>query len=398
MHIAMWSPSWPLKRSHNGIVTFVHCMNQELTSMGHKVSVFAPLHEESEPTPGVHWVNLSSSGWRHRLLRRVCGPRDPAPLFGAQIAAAVLAVHGRDPIDVIEIEESFGWAGDVERLTGLPMLIKLHGPAFLSMTEDELRSPDAPAKLEREGHALARATAIAAPSRSTLSDTLSRYGLEPKIGEHVVNPVTVDTLTPLWDAGKCDPDTLLFVGRFDRRKGADLLLDAFERLARERPRLKLVFAGPDRGMAMPSGESLDFATYGAQTLSADTLKRVDYRGSVSNSDVALLRVGAALTVVASRWESQGYTALEAMLQGCPLVSSDAGGLVENGVHGQTGLFFRSEDAGDLCEKIATLLDDRAAAATLGAAGRRYVLEHHAARKVAEQSLDLYRRVIESAKR
>ena len=398
MHIAMWSPGWPLKSAQNGIVTFVDCMARELTSLGHRVSVFAPSSPHSKPMPGVQWVGRAPGDWRDRVLRRLRTRQDPMVAGGQGIAAALLAVHRRDPIDVIEMEESFGWAGDVERVTGLPMLVKLHGPAFLSLTEEELQSPGAAAKIDREGRALGLANAIAAPSRSTLSDTLARYGLTPKIGEHVVNPVTVDTLTPLWDAGKCDPDTILFVGRFDRRKGADLLLDAFERLARERPRLKLVFAGPDRGMAMPSGAPLDFAAYCAQTLSAETSKRIDYRGSLSNSDVALLRVGAALTVVASRWESQGYTALEAMLQGCPLVSSDAGGLVENGVHGQTGLFFRSGDAGDLGEKIATLLDDRATAATLGAAGRRYVLEHHAARKVAEQSLDLYRRVIESAKR
>lgn len=398
MHIAMWAPQWPLKRANNGIVTFVHGMAQELDAMGHRVSVFAPLNDESEPLPGVHWVSLSANSWRHRVMRRLRGPQDPVPSFGAEIAAAMLAVHRRDPIDVIEMEESFGWFGEIERVTGVPMLVKLHGPAFLTYTKEELSLPVPQARVEREGQVLARARAIAAPSRSTLSAVLKRYALTPPIQEQVVNPLTSDPRTPLWEAEHCDPDTILFVGRFDRPKGADLLLAAFERLARERPRLKLVLAGPDRGMAMPSGESLDFASYCAQTLSAEMLQRIDYRGSVSNSDVGLLRVGAALTVVASRWESQSYTALEAMLQGCPLVSSDAGGLVENGVHGQTGLFFRSGDAGDLGEKIATLLDDRAAAATLGAAGRRYVLEHHAARKVAEQSLDLYRRVIESAKR
>lgn len=398
MHIAMWAPLWPLKHANNGIVTFVHCLTQELAAMGHRVSVFAPLNDESASLPSVHWVNLSANGWRDRVMRRLRGPQDPVPAFGATIAAAMRTVHRRDPIDIVEMEESFGWFGEVERVTGIPTLVKLHGPAFLSYTEQELSMPGPQARVAREGEVLARARAIAAPSRSTLSDAVTRYALTPRIGEHVVNPMAGDPDTPLWRAEQCDPDTLLFVGRFDRRKGADLLLQAFERLARERPRLKLVLVGPDRGMAMPSGESLDFASYCAQTLSPETVRRIDYRGSVSNSDVGLLRVRAALVIVASRWENQGYAGLEAMLQGCPIVSSDAGGCPETIVPGQTGLLFRSGDADDLRDKIAAMLDDRAAAAAMGTAGRRYVLEHHAVRKVAEQSLDLYRRVIADAAR
>ena len=30
MHIAMWSPAWPLEKYQNGIVTYVHWMKREL--------------------------------------------------------------------------------------------------------------------------------------------------------------------------------------------------------------------------------------------------------------------------------------------------------------------------------------------------------------------------------
>ena len=36
MHIALFSPGWPLELFHNGIVTFVHAMRPELEALGHR--------------------------------------------------------------------------------------------------------------------------------------------------------------------------------------------------------------------------------------------------------------------------------------------------------------------------------------------------------------------------
>ena len=100
-----------------------------------------------------------------------------------------------------------------------------------------------------------------------------------------------------------------------------------------------------------------------------------------------------VTVVASRWENQSYTSLEAMLQGCPVVSSDTGGCPEIISHGVTGLLARSGDASDLAAKLAMMLDDPQKAAAMGASAQAYVSEFHASSRVAAQSLGLYERVI-----
>ena len=41
MHIAFWSPSWPLQKNHNGIVTYTDQMKRELEARGHG-SRFSP--------------------------------------------------------------------------------------------------------------------------------------------------------------------------------------------------------------------------------------------------------------------------------------------------------------------------------------------------------------------
>jgi glycosyltransferase involved in cell wall biosynthesis len=399
MHIAMWSPGWPLEKYQNGIVTFVDAMKKELAVQGHRVSVFAPPDGGAAPSSSVHLVKRGPVGrFARRALYRLFPIERDLLTFGEIVADAVLEVHRRDPIDVIEIEESFGWSEDVARITKIPTLVKLHGPAFLSMLEEDLVTPRGRARVEREGRALALASAIAAPSSLTLQQTIARYGLSPKITEHVVNPVSTAGSMPVWEASTSQRDTILFVGRFDRRKGADIVLGAFRELLAARPNLRLVFVGPDAGLAQAAGGApVHFEAYRDAVFPPELRSRIDYRGRMPNHEIAALRPSAAVTVIASRWENQGYTVLEAMLQGCPVVCSDAGGCPESVIHGQTGLLARSEDAADFAAKINAMLDDPAAAAAMGAAARRHVLEHHSAERVAKQSLAVYERMIAHAR-
>ena len=398
MHIALWSPGWPLESYHNGIVTYVHSMKQELEGLGHRVSVFTARKDPTVTDPRVHRVRHGTWG---RLVRSVAGRMFPIDRdianFGRVIAAAILAVHRRDPIDIIEMEESFGWAADIGRLSSIPVLVKLHGPAFLSLVEEELSTPAGRQRVDREGRALKCAEAIASPSSLTLSQTIERYGLKPPMQQHIVNPMTMPEGTPVWRLDRCDQKTILFVGRFDKRKGADVILRAFELLLRRRPDLKLVFVGPDLGLANPDGSWTHFESFRDSIFPAALRGQVDFRGRMPHHEIALLRVDATVTVIASRWENQGYTALEAMFQGCPVVCSDAGGCPESVIHGDTGLLARSGDPVDFALKLSRVFDDLEGAAAMGASARRHVLENHAARKVASDSLALYERVIAGAR-
>jgi glycosyltransferase involved in cell wall biosynthesis len=237
--------------------------------------------------------------------------------ISAAIAAEISRVHRRDPIDIIDMEESFGWFADVARLTALPLLVRLHGPAFLTMTGDELEAAFGREKIEREGQALRLAAAIASPSQANLTQTIRRYGLTPKEARHIVNPLDMDSNTPRWSLERCERDTILFVGRFDLIKGADVLLKAFRKLLQERPKLKLIFVGPDSGLIGLDQKRTHFDEYCASLFPAPLRGRVDYRGPVGNRQVAELRVQAMVTVVASRWESPGYTLSGSHAPGVP---------------------------------------------------------------------------------
>jgi glycosyltransferase involved in cell wall biosynthesis len=394
MHIAFWSPAWPIEKFNNGIITYVHWMKRELERQGHRVSVFTRELDGSVRDPAVYVVE-GRPFWdrvKRRLFRAPSSIEQGIFNYSAAIAARLRQVHRQASIDIVEMEESFGWSADVGEQTGLPVLVKLHGPAFLSLVENELISSFGKEKIDREGQALRRSSAIISPSQRTLSETIDRYALTPKYKRHIVNPLTMDQDTPLWRLKTCDRNTILFVGRFDLRKGADIALQAFLLALKERPNLNLIFVGPDNGLSMPDGTALHFNAYCDAFFPKSLRDRVDYRGRLSNREIAELRTKAMVTLVASRWENQGYTVLEAMYQGCPVVSTDAGGCPESVIDGVTGRLARSEDSHDFAVKIASILEDPEGAEAIGQTARQHVIANHAAEKVAAETLEMYRKV------
>jgi|HubBroStandDraft_5_1064220.scaffolds.fasta_scaffold01622_5 glycosyltransferase involved in cell wall biosynthesis len=393
LHIALWSPAWPLAQYQNGIVTFVHWMRPALEALGHRVSIFTGELGTDVTDSEVHLA-------RRRLWKpvaRLLTPKKRSPeeiVFGASgvIAAEMLRVHRRNQIDVIDMEESFGWSADITQRTGIPVVVRLHGPGFLSHSEEELNTDLGRRRIEREGEALRRAQTIVSPCQKTLLQTIERYQISNPEVHHIVNPMSMDEDTPLWRLGDCDRNCILFVGRFDWRKGADVVLQAFRSALRQRPQLRLIFVGPDTGLPSANG-TVHFEQYREQIFPPELRDRVEYRGRMPNLEVAQLRTRALVTVIGSRWENQGYTVLEAMFQGCPIVCTDAGGCPENVVHEVTGRLARSEDPESFSTEILAMVNDPAGAERLGQAARRYVLEHHAPSAVATASVRLYRRIL-----
>ena len=387
MHVALWSPAWPLEKYPNGIITYVRAVKSELENRGHRVTVFTCVADESTASDGIIRVQRSCAG---RLLNRVLRRSDGSAAFNlsADISAAILREHRRNPIDIVEMEESFGWCGDVRKRTALPMVVKLHGPAFLSLVESELYTPFAQEKISREGRGLLACKTIISPSRSTLEQTATRYGLTEKRTGVIVNPISAED-APTWTLDTCDRSTILYVGRFDRRKGADIVLKAFSIVLAAIPQAKLIFVGPDGGWTREDGAHVNFGGYCGAMFPKEVRNRIDFRGRMSIKDIAILRAQAMVTVVASRWENQSYALLEAMLQGCPVVSTNAGGCPESIIDGRNGRLAVSEDPEDFARKLSATLRDPGGAEVMGQAAREFVRRHHSVVAVVDAMLECY---------
>lgn len=119
--------------------------------------------------------------------------------------------------------------------------------------------------------------------------------------------------------------------------------------------------------------------------------RVLFMGS-QEQVVPLLSV-ADLFMLPSEQESFGLAALEAMSCGVPVIASDAGGLPEVVVEGETGFLCKVGDVETMAARAIQLLNDREMHREFGEAAVHRVRTEFCAARVIPQYEDLYRRVL-----
>ncbi len=101
---------------------------------------------------------------------------------------------------------------------------------------------------------------------------------------------------------------------------------------------------------------------------------------------------ADLCVQASREEGLGFSPLEALACGVPVVAANVGGLRETIIEGETGWTYPVGDAAALAACIEAALDDPAEAQRRAAAGRSMVHRQFDRRR----ALEAFERIVESA--
>ena len=154
---------------------------------------------------------------------------------------------------------------------------------------------------------------------------------------------------------------VIFVGRLTCDKGIPELMEAFLRLGKQFPDLRLVLVGCfEEEDSLPVDTRRCLATH----------SRVIFTGPVE--DTAPYYAIADVLVLPSHREGLPTVVLEAQAAGKPVVGALATGIVDLVVDGETGLSFPVGDVPALAEALARLIGNRALASQLGLAGQERV--------------------------
>jgi hypothetical protein len=121
---------------------------------------------------------------------------------------------------------------------------------------------------------------------------------------------------------------ILFVGRFDAVKGGDLAIAPSPACSPASRICALTFVGPDTGSPWPEDAST-CASSSPPSVAQRLAERISILGALAPEKIAPCARTPRWLSSASRRESQGYTALEAMLQGCPSSAPDTSGLARS---------------------------------------------------------------------
>lgn len=169
------------------------------------------------------------------------------------------------------------------------------------------------------------------------------------------------------------PRHIVSVGRLERVKGFDILLDAFALLARDDAECRLTLVGDGSQRAALESRAAELGVR----------DQVEFAGVLPRERIRGIFHQAQAFVLSSRSEGTPLALLEAMACGLPCVATRVGGVPSAG--GDGVLLVEPGDAAALSDAIGKVLADEKAASTLSDAAHR-----QAAKFSPEKTLALYK--------
>jgi alpha-maltose-1-phosphate synthase len=212
-------------------------------------------------------------------------------------------------------------------------------------------------------------------------DTDVWYPAQPQPGESVLEELNVDANRPI----------VAFVGRITRQKGVAHLVAAAHHFD---PEIQLVLCAG----APDTPEIAAEVTSAVQELARARSGVFWVREMLPIGKIREILSAATVFVCPSVYEPLGIVNLEAMACATAVVASDVGGIPEVVADHQTGLLVHY-DASDptfferrLAESVNSLVADPDRAREYGQAGRQRCIQEFSWAHIAEQTLEIYRKV------
>jgi glycogen(starch) synthase len=385
MKVLLISQEMPPETGWGGIGTYVHTISRAVAAKGadvHVLSVVPGLPASRTHTEGV-------TVHRHPLPElRLVARRAPEAWRRAWVPAVVAWLTRRLGItpDVVEAPEWMAEGLGVGMSGRLPLVVHLHSSARqlfpLSGQGRKLRGLDGRAALWLEDMAVRRAHAVISTPWN-LAEMAPRLRLDPGALHSLWYPLELPERLRM-PVGSHPQVT--FLGRFEPRKGPDVLLRAAPSVLAEVPNAKFAFVGrdpPGRG-GIASGDWLRHEAVRLRVAHA-----VEVRQDFGRDAVVRALREATVCAFPSRWESFGYTVAEAQGAGRPVVVSSIPALralVDGGI---TGAIAADESAGSWAAPLIGLLRDPSRAAAMGEAGAVRLAEISDPSRVADETLAVY---------
>jgi starch synthase len=294
---------------------------------------------------------------------------------------------------------------------GIPLVITTHSLEPLRPWKREQLAGGYDFSVWIECTALGMADAIIAVSNETKQDITRLFDVDPAHVHVIHNGIDLNEYRPVKSTGalkrhRIDPDEpyMLFVGRITRQKGIIHLVRAI-RFMDKNFQIVLCAGAPD---------TADIAVEMKEAVEQAKAKRSDIiwiEEMVDRGAVVELYAHAAVFCCPSIYEPFGIINLEAMACGTAVVASAVGGIKEVVVDGETGFLVPLEQmqespfeplnpekfSRDLAGRINQLMQDRQLREKYGRAGRERAEKHFSWSAVAQQTINLYRSLLEKSK-
>ena len=216
------------------------------------------------------------------------------------------------------------------------------------------------------------------------------FGLENSEKITIIkNGVNMSSLTSTINFKKkydLDMPFILFLGRFSRVKGLDILLNAIKIIKNSNfsKQIKFVIMGVD---------------FGFQQQMFEMIKKLDIKNMVHviknppRDDVIAAYRETEFLVLPSRWELSPLTPLEGFVFKKSIISTNVHGIPSTINNGENCILIENEDFEELATQIMKLINDPDMCIKLGEAGYNMVQNECNSKSMTEKILNVYNKLI-----
>ena len=288
----------------------------------------------------------------------------------------------KDSVDIFH-----GLSNELPAGLDIPSVVTVHDVAFRTFP-DMYHAIDRFTYNLKWRHACRKADRIIAISESTKKDIIRFYNVDPDRIDVVYQPVNRIYYTD--NKGICPTSLapyingrpyMLYVGSINSRKNLLGIIKAMELLPADL-RIPLVVVGDGREYKQKVLEYI--AGHGLQNQVIFTPEKVFTDG------LRYLYLNARLFVYPSFYEGFGLPVTEALLSGCPVITSNVSSLPE--AAGPDSLLVNPADTEDLAVKMTAALTDDTLRVAMVQKGYRYAAERFSPKVLARQLTDVYRKL------
>ncbi len=403
LDIVLVSQGYPPTNT-DGVSRYNSTLAKQLATMGHRVYVVAKSQHKGKRNiyyRDKHWVYyhdpteflMDSTGF---------GRTDNILAHAKSVYLTVKGIVAKGKVDIIA---SPLW--DVEALALLtnklaPTVITLMSP-LKKVVETQwywLDDPSLEAVYELEKYCIENADAVMAISngiKQTIGDAYNiDWNLVASHAPVVTIPLGVDP--SLVRVGEKEPAattkgnnvSVLFVGRFERRKGIDVLLEAASELLPKHANVTLNLVGnPD--IADENGEKF-FQNFEKKHRKEKWFKQIRVHGYVPDDKLNELYEECDMFVAPSRYESFGIIFIEAMAHAKPVVGTHVGGIPEIIQDGKNGYTFENENSKDLRDKLEKIIKDEKLRTRMGKESAKILAEKFNSQDMADNFIALAKKI------
>jgi glycosyltransferase involved in cell wall biosynthesis len=179
----------------------------------------------------------------------------------------------------------------------------------------------------------------------------------------------------------------IYTGRIERRKGVDILVDAYFKVCQYLDPPDLLLLGTPFGIdkdGVPYENKIE-----QRITNSPYSKKIRWIKGVTQESVQEYLSQSSIAFFPSLWENLSYACLEAMAAGCIVVASDCGGFPEMISNGVNGILVETGNVARWSATMEDLVTKEQKNSRMGICAAEHIYKHYGSETVCLNTEEIY---------